>query len=153
MKTKALNRMADYCSKAERCTDDVRKKLAKYELTDEERNDIVTWLTKERFIDDERYAKLYARDKARFNGWGPQKIRFQLIHKHINSNLIDAAIAELNPEEDNERLFTMLANKARSIKDDDPWKRRNKLIRFGISRGFDYETVLKSLPKDTISED
>jgi regulatory protein len=47
----------------------------------------------------------------------------------------------------------MLANKARSIKDDDPWKRRNKLIRFGLSRGFDYDTVLKSLPEDIASED
>lgn len=153
MRTKALNSMADYCSKAEHCTDDVRKRLAKFDLTNEERNDIVEWLTKERFIDDCRYAKLYAREKARFNGWGPQKIRFQLIHKHISNDIINEALAELTPEVCSDRLCSMLANKARSIKDDDPWKRRNKLIRFGLSRGFDYDTVLKSLPEDIASED
>jgi regulatory protein len=148
MKTKALNKMADYCSKAERCTDDVRRKLAHYELTDKERNEIIAWLTKERFIDDARFAQLYARDKARFNGWGPQKIRCQLIGKHIGSKIISMALDELNAEEQNDKLKSLLETKARSIKHDDPWKRRTQLIRFGLSRGFDYESVIRALPKD-----
>ena len=148
MKEKALNKMADYCSKAERCTDDVRRKLIKYELSEEQRNDIIKYLIKERFIDDKRYAILYARDKARFNNWGPQKIRFQLLNKHISSEIIDEALSQTDIDEQIEKLQTLLTNKAQQIKHDDKWKLRNQLIRFGLSKGFDYNIVLKALPKD-----
>lgn len=148
MKEKALNKMADYCSKAERCTDDVRRKLIKYELSEEQRNDIIKYLIKKRFIDDKRYAILYARDKARFNNWGPQKIRFQLLNKHISSEIIDEALSQTDIDEQIEKLQTLLTNKAQQIKHDDKWKLRNQLIRFGLSKGFDYNTVLKVLPKD-----
>mgnify|MGYP003298697981 CR=1 FL=1 len=148
MKEKALNKMADYCSKAERCTDDVRRKLIKYELSEEQRNDIIKYLIKERFIDDKRYAILYARDKARFNNWGPQKIRFQLLNKHISSEIIDEALSQTDIDEQIEKLQTLLTNKAQQIKHDDKWKLRNQLIRFGLSKGFDYNTVLKAPPKD-----
>lgn len=150
MKEKALNKMADYCSKAERCTDDVRRKLIKYELSEEQRNDIIKYLIKERFIDDKRYAILYARDKARFNNWGPQKIRFQLLNKHISSEIIDEALSQTDIDEQIEKLQTLLTNKAQQIKHDDKWKLRNQLIRFGLSKGFDYNTVLKALPKDVV---
>lgn len=148
MKEKALNRMADYCSKAERCTDDIRKKLIKYELSEEQRNEIIKYLIEERFIDDKRYALIYARDKARFNGWGPQKIRFQLLNKHISSEIIDEALSKTDSDEQIEQLQNLLASKARQIKHNDTWKLRNQLIRFGLSRGFDYNTILKTLPKD-----
>lgn len=147
MKQKALNNMADYCSKAERCTFDVRKKLQKYDITESERNDIILWLQKERFLDDERYACMYVRDKSRFNGWGPQKIRYQLINKHISSDIINRALTEIDTEQNSSQLRELLKNKDKSIKGDDMWKRRNQLIRFGISKGFDYESVVKALPK------
>jgi regulatory protein len=58
------------------------------------------------------------------------------------------ALDELNAEEQNDKLKSLLETKARSIKHDDPWKRRTQLIRFGLSRGFDYESVIRALPKD-----
>ena len=45
--TQALNRVASYCSKAERCCWDVMQRLQKYELSSTEKEEIVDWLVKD----------------------------------------------------------------------------------------------------------
>ena len=69
-----LYKLAARCSVSEQCLNDIENKLAKYDLPEEERTRILRHLVEEKYVDDQRYAEAYVRDKYRFNKWGRMKI-------------------------------------------------------------------------------
>ena len=85
---RALKNLADKCSRKEYCSADIRKKLEQWELPEEEAAKVMQFLQEHHFVDDRRYARNYAEDKARFNRWGRQKIALMLRQKGIAPDLI-----------------------------------------------------------------
>ena len=83
-----LDKMAKYCAYQERCVKDVREKLKTFDLPDEEKAKILDYLLDNRFVNDERFAKSFVRGKVNQSGWGLNKIRFHLMQKGFESNLV-----------------------------------------------------------------
>ena len=79
----ALHRAAALCSSSEHCITDIREKLSRWGIGELDARTIVERLVQERFIDEERYAIAFAKDKFRFSGWGRIKIRYALQQKRI----------------------------------------------------------------------
>lgn len=144
---KALNLVAAQCAKKEFCSADIVAKLRRWELSERDVAAIMEFLTKHRFVDDERFAKAYARDKARFNRWGQLKIAQMLRLKRIPEPMISNALAALPAKEDGDTCLALLRQKDRTLKEADPYKRRAKLCRFALGRGFDYDTVMHCLDR------
>lgn len=141
----ALHRAAALCSSAEHCTADIREKLARWGVTEADSRTIIDRLVQERFIDEQRYAVAFVKDKFRFSGWGRIKMRYALQQKRIDGSDIDHALATLDEEKYNDRLLELLQAKSRSIRDDDPEARRAKLFRFATSRGFESALIFNAL--------
>lgn len=141
----ALHRAAALCSSAEHCTADIREKLARWGVTEADSRTIIDRLVQERFIDEQRYAVAFVKDKFRFSGWGRIKMRYALQQKRIDGSNIDHALATLDEEQYNDRLLELLQAKSRSIRDDDPEARRAKLFRFATSRGFESALIFNAL--------
>ena len=141
----ALHRAAALCSSAEHCTADIREKLARWGVTEADSCTIIDRLVQERFIDEQRYAAAFVKDKFRFSGWGRIKMRYALQQKRIDGSDIDHALATLDEEQYNDRLLELLQAKSRSIRDDDPEARRAKLFRFAASRGFESALIFNAL--------
>ncbi|HJB73978.1 regulatory protein RecX [Barnesiella sp. An22] len=141
----ALHRAAALCSSAEHCTADIREKLARWGVTEADSRTIIDRLVQERFIDEQRYAVAFVKDKFRFSGWGRIKMRYALQQKRIDGSDIDHALATLDEEQYNDRLLELLQAKSRSIRDDDPEARRAKLFRFATSRGFESALIFNAL--------
>lgn len=141
----ALHRAAALCSSAEHCTADIREKLARWGVTEADSCTIIDRLVQERFIDEQRYAVAFVKDKFRFSGWGRIKMRYALQQKHIDGSDIDHALATLDEEQYNDRLLELLQAKSRSIRDDDSEARRAKLFRFAASRGFEPSLIFNAL--------
>jgi len=139
----ALRRLAAYCSRAERCTWDVRQKMDAWEIPDEQQNQIIRQLRKEKFIEEERYCKAFVNDKTKFNQWGIHKIRFELIKKHIPESMIQETLKNLDPEKNVERLRLLIEQKKKSVKGKSEWEIRQKLLRFAASKGFLQEEIEK----------
>ncbi len=133
----ALDRLQGLCARSEQCSDDMRRKLANWMIPAPDADKIIARLKKERFIDDARFARAYARDKLLYSGWGQYKIMKGLMMKRIPRDLIDDAIDTLDPNEITETAERVLRSKARSIKEGNTYEGRTKLFRFGASRGFD----------------
>ena len=138
---KALHSAADMCSRQERCVSEIRKKLIKWELTEEEVETAIAYLIKEKFIDEDRFASFYVRDKFRFNGWGRIKIRWQLRQKEVNNASLEEALESLDEASYIEKLAELLYNKKRQIRNKDIWQTKAALVRFGQSRGFEPDLV------------
>lgn len=96
------------------------------------------------FIDNERYARAYVEDKMKYNRWGARKVEMMLRSKGIDDDIISDAIEEFSDSEDMEdTLRKLLEDKLRSLKNEtDQFKKKQKLIRFGVTRGFDYSDVI-----------
>lgn len=145
---KALGAMQRLCSMREYCRSDIVAKLKKYDLSEKEAQEIITSLERDKFLDNSRYAAAFVRDKAAFNGWGPVKIRWALKSKKIEEEIIEQAMEQLPKEDEEERLLLLLNKKLRTLnREQDRAKVRVKLLRFAISRGFDYSKVLNGVNK------
>lgn len=132
-----LNRMAAYCSSAERCASDIRKKIDDAGLSEDAAARIIERLKSERFIDESRFARFFVNDKLRFNKWGRIKISYELYRKGIASNIIDEAIASIDENMYRSILEDLLKSKKRSTKGKDNKEIFNKLMRFAAGRGFE----------------
>lgn len=139
-----LERLERLCSRAEYCSADLyRKALKDLEGDAEAAAAVVAELKAQRYVDDARYAAAFAREKASLQGWGPVKIRFQLRGKGISEADIDAALADVEPEKAAGKLERLLEAKYRSLREDPQW--RLKLIKFALSRGYEYDAVQAAL--------
>ena len=132
----ALRRSAAYCSRAERCSWDIRRKMDEWEIPTEQQNRIILQLQKEKFIDEERYCKAFVNDKSQYNRWGINKIRFELQKKQLPESFIREALKNLDPEENRERLRLLIEQKKKSVKGKNEWEIRQKLLRFAAGKGF-----------------
>lgn len=141
---KSLNRLQRLCSKAEYCAADVyRKALKDMEGDAGAAARIVASLKEDGYVDDRRYAEAFAREKASLQGWGTVKIRFQLRAKGISEADIAAGLAEVEPDKAADKLLRVLAAKARSLEGDP--QQKLKLLKFGLSRGYEYPAVEAAL--------
>ena len=144
--TRCLSRLQKLCSKAEYCRADVyRKALKDLEGDAEAAGKVAEQLVADKYVDDARYASAYAREKAGLQGWGPVKIRFQLRAKGVSDADIALALQEIEPEKADARLEKLLAAKARTLEGDPQF--RLKLLKFALSRGYEYDTVEAVLKK------
>lgn len=137
----ALSKYAELCSKSEHCEYDIREKMRRTDLDEEAQNRIIEYLRKEKFIDDHRYAEIYARDKVRFNGWGPQKLRYEMSHRHLSNDAIEDALGMIDDDVFEEQLEKALRSKMRQTHTDDMMKLKASLMRYGGSRGFAFDQV------------
>jgi regulatory protein len=141
----ALRKAAAFCSRQEQCSGDIRRKLEQWKMEREDVEKILEQLRNENFLDDGRYAKTFVRDKFRFNRWGKVKIRHMLRQKEVSEEHAGLALSEIDPEEYLDACFELAGQKAASLKDEDPFKRRGKLFRYLSGRGFEPEVIGRAL--------
>ena len=143
----ALRKSATYCSLADRCIDDVRKKLVHWEIELPVQNRIIQRLIQEHFLDEERFCWSFVNDKVKFNKWGVNKIKFELRKRNIPDDLIQSALNTINPEENRERLLQLLVAKKKSLKGKNDFEIQQKLMRFAAGRGFAVDDILRVIER------
>ena len=139
-----LKRMAGLCARSEQCTFDINTKLFKAGLPKEKREEIIEYLTANRYLDDARFARSFASYKVRFSAWGKRKIRMALAAKRISSQLIAEAIDNIEESDYLDALKRTIESKKRDLdmsqRDD-----RQKLFRSLMARGFESDLIQKYL--------
>ena len=137
----AYDKVALVCSRSEKCSSEILEKLKLMGFSVEESEPIIGQLIEEKYLDDERFARAYVKDKFRFNHWGKQKITHMLRAKNISPELIELALEEIVEEHYDDDLKKLLIDKEKSIKAKDKYDKRNKLMRFALGRGFESNRV------------
>ena len=133
--------LARLCARAEKSSGDARRLMRTWGVPESEREGVLQRLLRERFIDDSRYASAFVRDKIALSGWGPYKIRTALAAKGVAREIIDEAWGECDRTKMDHRLEQLLQRKLGSLRGGTPYERRAKLMRCGLSLGYDYSTV------------
>ena len=145
----ALHRAAALCSKSEYCSTEIDDKLSAWGITPPDRETIIGRLTAEKFIDDQRFARLFARDKLRFNRWGKIKISYALQQKKIPASYIREALEQIDTTLYEQTLASLITAKARTLTDEDEYQRRNKIYRIALGHGFEPDLISRTLHLDT----
>lgn len=140
-----LDKMAKYCAYQERCVKDVCDKLKTFDIPEEEKTKILDYLLDNRFVNDERYAKSFVRGKVNQSGWGINKIRFHLMQKGIDKELIDEALGQTDEEVYRQRLIDILKTKSKTIKADSDFEKKRKLAAYAMQKGFEGNLVWEVL--------
>ncbi|NDV47124.1 RecX family transcriptional regulator [Paludibacter sp. 221] len=143
-----LHKVASYCSISEHCISEVDEKLQKWEVSFADREKIINRMVSEDFINEERYAKAFVKDKFRFNKWGKIKISLALKAKRVDDVVISEALSIIDEGEYEEMLSAILKTKLSSLKYNFEYEKQGKLYRFAQSRGFEnnvIECVLRNM--------
>ncbi len=137
----AYDKAAILCSRSEKCTSEIQEKLKQWGLSTEASVPVIEQLITEKYLNDERFARAYVKDKFRFNHWGKQKIEYMLRAKKINQEILDRAFEEIIEEDYAENLLKLIADKEKSVKAKDKYDKRNKIMRFAMGRGFESDKI------------
>ena len=126
----------------------MRDKMKRWEMAPEVQERVITRLIKERYIDDERYARAFVKDKIRYNKWGRRKVQQGLWMKHIDDDIQQRVLSEVDDTEYLAVLKPLLKQKAKSIKAENDYELTQKLVRFALGRGFTYDIIRQCLDVD-----
>ena len=139
---KYLNKAKYLCSKQEKCSSDILKKLEEWKAPAEAFDKIIEILIDEKYIDEYRYSSSFVRSKFNQNKWGKIKIKYALQQKKIPDTIIQEVIDnEISENEYEQCLLQLLEYKNRGLKGDHKIKKLSKMITFGTNKGFEYDLV------------
>jgi regulatory protein len=144
----AYHKAVAFCHYQERTFQDIRIKLREYGLTADEIDELSMRLSEEKLVDEERFAQSYVRGKHNQKRWGRNKIRIGLKSKEISDYCIKKGLAEIDPDEYWKNLLYVLEKKNRTEKEKNPRLRRQKLLLYLFSRG--YENDLSNMALDEL---
>ena len=125
----------------------MRGKLKTFDLPNEEKTKILDYLLDNRFVNDERFAKSFVRGKINQSGWGVNKIRFHLIQKGIDKEIIDEALGQTDEETYRQRLIDILKTKSKTVKAANDFEKKRKLAAYAMQKGFEGSLVWEVLKK------
>lgn len=149
----AYLQLAALCAQAEHCQHEMLEKMRKWELPEAVQARVMARLVKERYVDDERYARAFVKDKIRYNKWGRRKVQQALWLKHIENAIQQTVLDEVGDDEYLKVLKPLLKQKSKSIKAESDYERNQKLVRFALGRGFTFDIIRQCLDTSDINED
>ncbi len=137
----AYLQLSALCAQAEHCQREMRDKMYRWELDETVQNRVLDRLVRERFVDDERYARAFVSDKIRYNKWGRRKVEQALWLKRIDKAIAAQVLDEVDDAEYVSVLRPLLKQKRRSTKAASEYELTMKLIKFALSRGFTMDII------------
>ena len=144
----AYLQLAALCAQAEHCQQEMRDKLKRWDINESVQERIIQRLVNERYINDERYARAFVKDKIRYNKWGRRKVQQGLWLKHINPEIQQQVLDEIEDNEYLNVLRPLLRQKRKTIKAQNDYELNQKLVRFAIGRGFTSDIIRQCLDVD-----
>lgn len=140
-KQEALQKLQRYCAYQDRCHQEVRSKLITLGVYGDRLEEVMVDLIKENFLNEERFARSYARGKFRFKCWGRLRITQELKKRKISDYLIRKALEEIPEENYQQELHHFLERKLTQIRSKNNFERKQKLAAYAIRRGFESEYI------------
>ena len=137
----ALQKLSALCARAEHSSGEMLEKMRRWQLSEDARERVLDRLIDEKFVDDERFARLFVREKIRFDRWGRRKIEQALYQKGVASDISRRVLDEVDDEAYVAELKKLIAAKRRSVQAESDYEMRAKLTKYALGRGFGYNVI------------
>jgi regulatory protein len=147
---------AKFLNTRRRTEKEVRGKLWKEKFDSEILDEIILDLKNSGLIDDEAFAKAFIHDKRITKPVSSRQLTIELQKKGIQKNIIENILCEADEGEGEEDRATKAATKKWDQllrRESDDKKRKQKLITFLNSRGFEYQVIKEVVRKLDVNFD
>lgn len=141
----ARQKVLRYCAYQERCHQEVKNKLYELGLNSSDTDEMLSYLITEGFLNEERFAKLFAGGKFRIKHWGRIKIVYALESKGISKKCIQIGLKEIEEADYHLTLENLITERIAQGETEDRFVLRNKIAQSLIQKGFEPELVWKTL--------
>ena len=135
-------KIANYCVYQDRSHQEVEQKLKEFLLIPEAKEEIILYLIKENYLNEERFAKSFTRGKFYIKKWGKNKIKQQLRLKGISDKLIAKSFSERDERDYQDAIRDFIEKLLPTYKGLKDYQRKQKLIKFLMSKGYEYEEIV-----------
>ncbi len=140
-----MQKLSALCAQAEHCSYEMTEKMRRWGIEEEVQARVMARLTEEKYIDDERYCRLFVREKIKFNKWGRRKVEQALMAKRIDRGIARQVLDEVDDEDYLTVLRPLIKSKRRQLKPMSDYETTGKLVRFAMSRGFTIDLIRQCL--------
>ena len=135
-------KIVNYCVYQDRCHLDVEQKMKEFVLIPEAKEEIILYLIKENYLNEERFAKSFTRGKFYIKKWGKNKIKQQLRLKGISDKLIAKSFSEIDERDYQDTIRDFIEKLMPTYKGLKDYQRKQKLIKFLMSKGYEYKEIV-----------
>ncbi|MGS2741303.1 regulatory protein RecX [Sinomicrobium sp. M5D2P17] len=150
----AKRKLEHYCAYRERCHKEVVTKLREMNMIPLAVDTIVVHLIENDFLNEERFARSFARGKFRIKKWGKQRIVRELQAREISAPNIRESLKEISEEDYLDTFHDIAEKKWSQIKDAFPggkkqadtlFRGRKKLSDYLLYRGWESHLVYEKV--------
>jgi len=146
----AKRKLEHYCVYQDRCYKEVTDKLKEMHMIPVAIDNIIQHLVQHNFLNEERFAKSYARGKFNIKHWGKNRIIRELKFRDISAYNIKTALKEIDEGDYLEKLHDLATKKMASVTEANVYKKRKKIADYLLYRGWEshlvYDKIRELLP-------
>jgi regulatory protein len=150
-KKQALVKAEHFCAYQERSQKEVRYKLVEWGMRGDELEEIISELILNNFLNEERFAKSYTSGKFNIKHWGRVKIKQGLKLKGVPDKILQKAIYSIDDGDYLQTIEKLAIKKVKSLSENDPFKRKNKLMNYLQAKGFETDLILLVLKASNLN--
>jgi regulatory protein len=142
---KIYQKIKYYCAYQERSHYEVKEKLYSFGLRKNNVEELISKLIEDDLLNEERFAKIFARGKFSLKKWGRIKIEYELKQKRVSTYNIRKGMEEIDSEKYKETLQKLATAKWKSLKNEQYINRQAKTMRFLLQKGFENALVQEAV--------
>jgi regulatory protein len=140
-----IQKMEYYCAYQERCHAEIKEKLYSFQVTPDEKDQIIVHLLDHNYLNEERFASVYTQSKLHQKKWGKKRITLELKAKQISSFLITKSIREIDANE-YQSIFDQVSEKQwDTITEKNTLKKRKKFCDYLLRKGWESDWVYEKV--------
>ena len=144
---KILFKIEKFCSTQERCIFDIIKKLNSWEVKNDQ-NLIIEHLTKNNFLDEQRFSNTFSTGKFNIKKWGKIRISFELKKRNIKSIVIKNSLEKIDNEKYIATIRELINKKYSTINEKDVFKKKSKTVQYLYQKGYETNLVWKLINEE-----
>jgi regulatory protein len=139
--TEVQKKLEYYCSYQERCHHEVEQKLYSFELSSQERNQIIVQLIENNYLNEARFASVFTQSKLHQKKWGKIRIKNELKARKISDYLITKSLKEINTEDYFQTFESMTEKLWDSLLEKNQLKKKKKFCDYLLRKGWESELI------------
>ena len=144
--SQALQNIKQFCSYQDRSHSEVKDRLFSFGLTPAEVDAIVAELIQEDYLNEERFARSFARGKFRMKQWGRVKIKYELKQRKVSEYCIRKGLTEIDDDAYEKTMKELLEQKLKTLKSEkNIFVKKRKVVDYMLQKGFERDIVISGI--------
>ena len=145
----AFPKIKQFCAYQERCHSEVKEKLYGYGLNKDDAEELISKLIEENYLNEERFAIVFAGGKFRAKNWGRVKIKYELKHKGVSDYCIKKALKEIDEDDYIKTLHNLVEKKGLTLKSEkNIFIKKRKLQDYLLQKGYESDLIREIVHKN-----